>query len=165
MKELVKFNNGLATVSSKEISDNFGKFHKDVIRAISILECSDEFRERNFTPSFYVSPQNKKLKCFDITRDGFAFLCMGFTGKKAAEWKERYINAFNEMESYIKRDMNDTSLIEALNVASIRLDDIKAAGSAWGKTGHEIRKHKREAIEHFCELMDDAQLKLGFSLV
>lgn len=165
MNTLVKFSGGKATVSSKEIADNFGKFHKDVLRSISLLECSDNFRQRNFAPSHYVSPQNKKLSCFDITRDGFAYLCMGFTGKKAAEWKERYIMAFNEMESYIKRDINDSSLIDAINVASIRLDDLKAAGSAWGKTGIEIRKHKQDAIKHFCDLLDEAQLKLGFDLV
>ncbi|EOS1856350.1 Rha family transcriptional regulator, partial [Escherichia coli] len=33
-----------------------------------------------------------------ITRDGFAFLAMGFTGKRAARFKEAYINAFNQME-------------------------------------------------------------------
>lgn len=165
MNSLVNFNNGVATVTSKDIADNFGKFHKDVLRAISLLDCSAEFRERNFAPSYYVSPQNKKLSCFSITRDGFAYLCMGFTGKKAAEWKERYIAAFNEMESYIKHDINDSSLISAINVASLRLDDLKAAGSAWGKTGIEIRKHKQEAIQKFCELLDEAQLKLGFDLI
>ncbi len=165
MNTLVRFTGGIATVTSKEIADNFGKFHKDVLRAISLLECSEEFRERNFEPSFYTSPQNKKLKCFDITRDGFAYLCMGFTGSKAAIWKERYIMAFNEMESYIKKDINDTSLIDAINIASIRLDDLKAAGSAWGKTGIQIRKNKQQAIGHFCNLLDEAQLKLGFNLI
>ncbi|WXF31053.1 Rha family transcriptional regulator (plasmid) [Pseudomonas aeruginosa] len=33
-----------------------------------------------------------------MTRDGFTFLCIGFTGKEAARWKEAYINAFNKME-------------------------------------------------------------------
>lgn len=32
-----------------------------------------------------------------MTKDGFMFLVMGFTGTRAAEIKERYINAFNEM--------------------------------------------------------------------
>ena len=36
-----------------------------------------------------------------INRDGFVFLVMGFTGKKANEWKWKYIEAFNQMESYI----------------------------------------------------------------
>ena len=37
-----------------------------------------------------------------ITRDGFTFLAMGFTGKIAAKFKEAYINAFNEMENKLR---------------------------------------------------------------
>lgn len=36
-----------------------------------------------------------------MNRDGFSLLVMGFTGKKALEWKLKYIEAFNQMESYI----------------------------------------------------------------
>ena len=39
-----------------------------------------------------------------ITRDGFMFLVMGFTGKTAAKWKEAYIKAFNEMEAKIRAE-------------------------------------------------------------
>ena len=31
---------------------------------------------------------------YEMTRDGFVYLAMGFTGKKAAEFKERYIGDF-----------------------------------------------------------------------
>lgn len=37
-----------------------------------------------------------------MTRDGFTMLVMGFTGKKAAQFKEMYIKRFNEMEQTIK---------------------------------------------------------------
>jgi phage regulator Rha-like protein len=42
-----------------------------------------------------------------VTRDGFAFLAMGFTGKKAAQFKERYIAAFNAMEKKLMGDMRE----------------------------------------------------------
>ena len=101
MNQLVKNNNGELMTTSKIVSDVFGRAHRDVIKAINQLECSDDFRARNFSQSSYTSPQNKVLKCFDITRDGFSFLCMGFTGKKAAEWKEKYISTFNQMEKVL----------------------------------------------------------------
>ncbi|HHL2105229.1 TPA: Rha family transcriptional regulator [Escherichia coli] len=44
-----------------------------------------------------------KLPCYQITRDGFAFLAMGFTGKRAAQFKEAYINAFNQMEKQLSK--------------------------------------------------------------
>ena len=39
---------------------------------------------------------------YDITRDGFAMLAMGFTGKEAARWKEAYISTFNAMEAKLR---------------------------------------------------------------
>lgn len=36
---------------------------------------------------------------YTMNRDGFTLLAMGFTGKEALEWKFKYIEAFNEMES------------------------------------------------------------------
>ncbi len=38
-------------------------------------------------------------KIFTMTKDGFIFLVMGFTGKKAAAFKEAYIAEFNSMEA------------------------------------------------------------------
>lgn len=43
-----------------------------------------------------------------MNRDGFSLLCMGFTGKKALEWKLKYIDAFNKMKE--KRKMSDITL-------------------------------------------------------
>lgn len=44
----------------------------------------------------------RNQKIYWMNRDGFSLLCMGFTGKKALEWKLKYINAFNQMEETLK---------------------------------------------------------------
>lgn len=160
-----KTKNGTVFVSSKVIADKFGKIHRDVLRAIENLDCSDDFRVRNFAQSSYVSAQNKTLLCFDVTKDGFAYLCMGFTGEKAAQWKERFIEYFNQMERIVKGDVMEITLTESINIVSLRLDEIKAAGSSWGKTGSEIRKHKKKAIEQLYVLLDKAQMQLGFEII
>lgn len=98
MSELVHIANGQLTTTSKQIADAFGKTHRHVLRDIEAIECSDKFRESNYGLSSYTSSQNKVLPCYEITKDGFMFIAMGFTGPKAAEWKEKYINAFNELE-------------------------------------------------------------------
>ncbi|HGJ5890835.1 MAG TPA: Rha family transcriptional regulator [Arsenophonus apicola] len=36
---------------------------------------------------------------YEMTKNGFIFLVMGFTGKKAAQFKEAYIAEFDKMES------------------------------------------------------------------
>lgn len=67
------------------------------------MECSDAFRESNFGLSSYKSLQGKILPMYEVTRDGFTILAMGYTGKEAMKFKEDYINAFNAMESELKR--------------------------------------------------------------
>lgn len=92
---------GTIKTTSLDIAKIFGKFHKDVLRKIQNLNCSPEFNERNFTLVEFLDNKGEKQPSYEITRDGFAFLCMGFTGAKAAQFKEAYINAFNAMEAQL----------------------------------------------------------------
>lgn len=154
--QLVEIKHGETLTTSKVIADSFGKIHRDVLRSIKNLDCSDEFRARNFAQSSYISPQNKVLICYEITRDGFAFLCMGFTGSDAAEWKEKYIGAFNSMErSLLNIDMR-------MNSITRKGSDLKEAGTQWASFGHEIRREKKENKRLSDELVKDVQLSLGF---
>lgn len=156
MEELVELKEGHPVVSSKKIAEVFGKVHRNVTRAIEKLECSDGFRARNFEQSSYLSPQNKVLPCYEMTRDGFAFLCMGFTGKEAAEWKEKYIEAFNTMErSLLNVDFR-------MNQLTIEQGKIKEAGSCWSKLGHEISQAKKTNKALSDALVKDVQISLGF---
>ena len=100
---LVRHSGNRLITTSLAISNNFNKKHKDVLRAVENLECSQEFRKRNFAPTSYKTSQGKVLTAYEITRDGFVFLCMGFTGAQAAQWKEKYIEAFNRLEAEIHR--------------------------------------------------------------
>lgn len=89
--------------TSLKIAEKFGKEHAHVLRDIRDMECSDTFRESNFGLSSYKSSQGKILPMYEVTRDGFTLLAMGYTGKEAMKFKEDYINAFNAMENELKR--------------------------------------------------------------
>lgn len=110
MKNLVEKNElgmfadskGVVLADSLKVAEIFDKNHKNVIRDIRELDCSEEFRELNFEPAEYMSVQGHKKPCYNMTRDGFVFLVMGYRGKKAATFKEAYIKRFNEMEQFIK---------------------------------------------------------------
>ena len=85
-------------VSSRDVARVFERNHRDVLRNIRELECSEGFTERNFALSEYKDEKGELRPEYLITRDGFTFLAMGFTGAKAAAFKEAYIEAFNRME-------------------------------------------------------------------
>ena len=105
-ENLVSVNNGKIVTTSLQVAEVFNKLHRHVLRDIRNLECSSIFQESNFGLSFYHSKLlnggYKKQPMYYITRDGFTFLAMGFTGKIAAKFKEAYINAFNEMENKLR---------------------------------------------------------------
>ncbi|HAK5377514.1 TPA: Rha family transcriptional regulator, partial [Salmonella enterica] len=104
---------GKVVTSSLAVADYFIKRHDNVIQKIKNLECSSKFAALNFKESEYTDVSGRKLPCYNITRDGFAFLAMGFTGKRAAQFKEAYINAFNQME---KRCITALSLFDYLRL-------------------------------------------------
>lgn len=106
-EQLVSVNNNRVVTTSLRIAEYFSKAHKDVLKAISNLETTKDFQERNFSLSFYTrelpNGGSKKEPMYYITRDGFTLLAMGFTGKKAMQFKIAYINAFNEMEEMLQK--------------------------------------------------------------
>lgn len=80
------------------------KRHADVIRSIENLIRNDSTQNcvQCFKQVSYKDDTGKKNKMYLMNRDGFTFLVMGFTGKKANEWKWQYIKAFNQMENFIR---------------------------------------------------------------
>ena len=114
--ELVKIVNGQIVTTSRKVAEVFEKQHKVVLRAIRDLEISEDYRERNFAPTVYEQPNPSGGKPIQrpeylITKDGFVLLAMGFTGKKAMQFKIAYIEAFNAMEEQLKQNFTATATI------------------------------------------------------
>lgn len=97
-QEIISVSNHQLQTTSLIVADVFGKRHSHILEKIRTLDCSSEFRSANFSAHPYTNPQNgETYQQFEMTKDGFMFLVMGFTGKQAAGMKEAYINAFNWM--------------------------------------------------------------------
>lgn len=106
--------NGQITTTSRILADTFGKRHDDVLKRIRALDCSQEFHLRNFAEVFYTveagNGAQAQYKEFRITRDGFMFLTMGFTGKEAAARKEAWIDTFNAMAAKLAEKQQKQAL-------------------------------------------------------
>ena len=133
--DLVSVRNNQVVTSSLQVAKLFGKEHAKVLRDIRHLECSPQFIAANFGLYHYFSKLNKnvtrKLPMYYMTRDGFTFLVMGFTGKIAAQFKEAYIEAFNEMEKaistskegeYVAKELQKYCVSYSQSVKSIHAD-------------------------------------------
>ncbi|MEZ7777109.1 Rha family transcriptional regulator [Veillonella nakazawae] len=102
MKQLVVINNNQIVVSSKDLAEHFGKAHKDVLENIRNILLAENSANEFFHEESY-SYNGRRLPMYLMNRDGFSLLAMGFTGKKALQWKLKYIEAFNEMEETLKQ--------------------------------------------------------------
>ena len=91
---------GHAVTDSLKIAKIFGRRHDDILRAIRNLlaDCPQEFSARNFAGADYIDDQGKPRPMYQISKDGFVLLVMGFTGRQATAFKIAYIAAFNRME-------------------------------------------------------------------
>lgn len=113
--------------TSLMVAEVFGKQHCHVLRDIEALDCSADFRESNFGLTHEqrkVGATTRLMPYYTMTRDGFTFLAMGFTGKRAAEFKEKYIAAFNKMEAALLKQAPaaEPARLSRLEILEMALD-------------------------------------------
>lgn len=131
MNELVFNNNGKALTNSLLVAQKFGKEHKHVLDGIrKILDTAENSAVLGmFAASQYVNEKNSTMPMFVMNRDGFTLLAMGFTGKKAMQFKLDYIAAFNNMEASLKKPMSELEILvhsaQALLDQSKRIDNVE----------------------------------------
>ena len=103
MDEIILRNeSGQIVTSSRDVAEKFGKENKHVNEAIKKLMVENSTVKDMFILTQYKSPRGRMENEYLMNRDGFSLVAMGFTGKKALEWKLKYINAFNTMEEKLK---------------------------------------------------------------
>ena len=142
MNELVMVENNQVVVSSRQVAENFGKQHKDVLESIRGILAAENSATEFFHESTFEN-RGKHYPEYIMNRDGFSLLVMGFTGKEAMTWKIRYIQAFNEMEAKIRE--NILTLPNFNNPAE--------AARAWAKEYEE----KQKALAQVTEMKPKAE--------
>jgi Rha family phage regulatory protein len=174
MLNAVKIVNGKAVTTSRKVAEIFEKKHCDVLRTIRELDIPADFGQRNFASTEYEATNNlgKKVKYpeYLITRDGFTILAMGFTGKKAMEFKIAYINAFNAMEEQLQNRQlpaasNPRSTLALQESTITLLDTINRQILAGAKLDKEILQYARSVshvigrqITHQVQMFDAAMV-------
>ena len=149
MNSIVLVKNQSVITTSILVAETFERNHRDILRAIKKLDCSQEFNERNFALVEYVDAKGEKRPMYQMTKDGFVFLVMGFTGSKAAKFKEDYINAFNEMHDYINSEQKQLykEYVDALEQFEKFSELASQAGRTLNLVGKKLKPQALEKVE------------------
>lgn len=149
-----------AVTDSRKVAKHFSKRHRDVLRAIRNLDCSTKFAARNFAQCFEINglANGKPEPVIQMTKDGFMFLVMGFTGKAAAAMKEAFIEAFNAMAENLRSGLWQRRLDEQ---AAMQQGSIGA--SVHGRGLRFWRDRKRQHLRNIAELDRQMQIPLLFN--
>lgn len=114
VESLISVAAGKAIADSHTVAEVFGKRHDHVLRDIDNLLSKQKlgdvqhqwFRE---IAAAHPTVPGRAIRSFEMTRDGFTLLAMGFTGDEALEWKIKYLEAFNTMETKLGSSRVDDS--------------------------------------------------------
>ena len=156
LSEFVVLSDTTLTTDSRRVAKHFKKRHDNVLRDIDRLDCSQNFRLLNFEEVIEDYTNGKggtqKSRVFRITKDGFAILAMGFTGKDAMLFKEQFINAFNAMSDQLQRLGND------LWAQRLDLERREATSFMWASFGGkcmQTRRREKPLLENERDILEE----------
>ncbi|OOF42315.1 hypothetical protein BKK51_12975 [Rodentibacter trehalosifermentans] len=153
-KQFVQNKDSKTITTSETVAKVFGKYHKHVMRDIrEILEAGDdEFNRTNFGLVEYIDKKGEKRPMFEMTKDGFLLLVMGYKTKKAMAIKIAYIKAFNFMQEQLAQ--NGMTLLEQYYQALGEHKAEKQFASLCGK-GLNQWKDKKPYLEATLKVFED----------
>ena len=89
-----------ATTNTIQLANHFLKRPSEINRRIALLSNKGLCR---IAPSYYLNQQGKKQKYYELNRDEFLLVVMGFTGSKADKFKSDFIQLFNQQETELRQ--------------------------------------------------------------
>lgn len=153
-EELVIMHDQQAVTTSLQVAKNFEKLHKNVLRDIDALKRDVLNFEQMFVESTELDSYRRDRRIYYMNRDGFSLLAMGFTGKKALQFKLKYIDAFNRMEKQLQlQQQRPLTLPEQISLIakgyeslSADVKDIKDRMGLPGNMAHAFKKKRNAKI-------------------
>ncbi|MSN96442.1 helix-turn-helix domain-containing protein [Campylobacter sp. FMV-PI01] len=120
--------------NSLQVAEVFEKRHTHILDTIKALP-QDDFTKPNFRLSEYKDATGRTLPMYNLTRDGFFLLVMGFTGEKAYKWKVEFLKAFNKIDTMLKsKELTNTphldNLIKSVSKLNLKLSELDSKNKA-----------------------------------
>lgn len=169
MTDLVIMKDRQAVTTSLNLAESFEKQHKHVLEVIESKIQSAEnsaHYKKMFALGSYKDSRGREQKMYYMNRDGWTFIAVGFTGKKADSFKLKYIDAFNQMEDQIKQQVKipttprDLALLalsageetnQRVDDIDDRLTDIEENKLITTEDKGTVDRHVRKKVYQICK--------------
>jgi Rha family phage regulatory protein len=151
---------GQPVTTSILIAEKFKKSHAKVLRDISKLACSPEFRQANFGLSNYIM-RGKEYPMYYVTLDGFTKLVFNYHAKGAIEMSEAFIASYHRMDDELREKKTHTPVSTAELILRMaqqnldvqkRLDEITEKQKESDKRVESLEIMRNESIQDLLTL-------------
>ena len=142
------------------VAEAFGKRHSNVLRDIRNLEIPDKYHRLNFEPFKNNDLTGESVSHVEMTRDGFTLLVMGFSGRKAMEWKVKFLEAFNAMEAELNKrpvvitDAQARAIQDAIKLRILMTGEKPGDLYEMLKSSFQVPKYRRIRREDFAKALE-----------
>ena len=161
-ENMVTLQGNQVMTTSLKVAEYFGKRHKDVLKKIrnTTNDCDNpEYTQRNFAPFDFIDKNGEAQPAFNLTRNGFMLLVMGFTGKTALQIKIKYMQAFDWMAEQLHSMQN--SYLKQHNDLMLEYMKEKEVASMSGRLLRRWGKEKKpELTNRMQKLQEQSQIQL-----
>lgn len=164
--EMVTLSGNQVMTTSLKVAEYFGKKHKDVLKKIrnTIKDCDNqEYTQRNFAPFDFIDKNGEVQPAFNLTRNGFMLLVMGFTGKTALQIKIKYMQAFDWMADKLRNKYSDNERLQHEHEIKTRLS--KAKGSLGSRLMNDRKREKKLLSNEYQKLLSNSQMQIEATLL
>lgn len=152
---------GQPLTNSVLVAEKFEKRHCDLIKAIKNMTTQNCVVQNMFVESTYFNSQSKEQPMYIMNRDGFTLLAMGFTGKKALQFKLDYIEAFNKIEKAIKEAPAFPSPIDVIGLKQL-VETTQVMAAQISQMQVELNK-QRTLLSEPKQIIPVQPLSVGFN--
>lgn len=125
MQEIIKTNNEVLTLDSREVAEMVEMEHKNLLRKID--EVNKDFNEckielvKYWEESTYKDAKGEERRCLKITKRGCGFIAHKTTGTKGNIFTHKYMERFEEME----KQLQGNNLVPINEIKNVIVEQVK----------------------------------------
>ncbi|CEQ14818.1 Rha family transcriptional regulator [Paraclostridium sordellii] len=125
MNNIIKTNNEVLTLDSREVAEMVEMEHKNLLRKID--EVNKDFNERKielvkyWEESTYKDAKGEERRCLKITKRGCGFIAHKTTGTKGNIFTHKYMERFEEME----KQLQGNNLVPIDEIKNVIVEQVK----------------------------------------